>query len=549
MTAIREAIRQYASPPDMEEQIDSLAIYQIGETEAFQLLPPTNFYNSIRNFFDTPLALQSGPTALVDSLVTLLDNIDSLKPQSDMATSLVVLTDGTDVISTKFNQEDVGRRAVELGVPIHTIWLENENMLPANRETGRDYLAQVATQSRGLAAQLSESAEVQAIWDRISAFRVHSVIQYQPEALSGGEYEVVLSLRSDPAVQATTRILMPAAAPSVTLEIPPEQRELTLPNLDDPIKLALDASVSWLDGVERELTVAQLLVNGLVDHEIDVRDIDHFEVEIENFNYGPNTVQLVIGDELGQQAKSPAITLTVLLGETSVPEAIRSDGLLGSSIVRLVLNCFIVLIALVLLFLLAALARRWQIGRRLGLDRLNIPFLPPRPGQAGKGGWNRARRRARRIGRQGMAGQGMADKAVADQRTTDQAGPIVSREIEAGPEPTVVPAPMGKAIAAGAPYLETLESVTRMPPVLDLTAIEHRVGRSPKQSDIAFENDITVSRMHALIVLEGSDYRIYDGGSSSGTWVNNRPVPEYGFQLADGDLIRLGDVLVRYRRL
>jgi hypothetical protein len=141
MEAIQEAIRQYASPPDMEEQIDSLAIYQVGETEAFQLLPPTNFYNAIRNFFDTPLALQSGPTALVDSLVTLLDNIDSLKPQSDMATSLVVLTDGTDVVSTKFNQEDVGRRAAELGVPIHTIWLKNENMLPANREPGRDYLA------------------------------------------------------------------------------------------------------------------------------------------------------------------------------------------------------------------------------------------------------------------------------------------------------------------------------------------------------------------------------------------------------------------------
>jgi pSer/pThr/pTyr-binding forkhead associated (FHA) protein len=104
------------------------------------------------------------------------------------------------------------------------------------------------------------------------------------------------------------------------------------------------------------------------------------------------------------------------------------------------------------------------------------------------------------------------------------------------------------SVPSGSPYLEVVTSVTRMPPAISLSAVEHRIGRSSLQSDIVFENDITVSRLHASIVLEGTDYRIYDEGSSSGTWVNNQQVPEYGHQLQDGDEIRLGDTWLRYRR-
>ena len=87
-----------------------------------------------------------------------------------------------------------------------------------------------------------------------------------------------------------------------------------------------------------------------------------------------------------------------------------------------------------------------------------------------------------------------------------------------------------------------------MPPEVELTAVEHRLGRSPVQADIVFENDITVSRLHATIVLEGTDYRLYDEGSTSGTLVNGQAVPDYGYQLLDGDEIILGDAVLRYRR-
>ena len=98
-------------------------------------------------------------------------------------------------------------------------------------------------------------------------------------------------------------------------------------------------------------------------------------------------------------------------------------------------------------------------------------------------------------------------------------------------------------------HLEVMAATTLMPEELTLGDTEVRIGRSPAQAQIAFRDDITVSRYHAVLRLEGSRYRIYDAGSTSGTYVNERQVPEYGLQLGDGDEIQLGAVRLRYRQL
>jgi pSer/pThr/pTyr-binding forkhead associated (FHA) protein len=97
-------------------------------------------------------------------------------------------------------------------------------------------------------------------------------------------------------------------------------------------------------------------------------------------------------------------------------------------------------------------------------------------------------------------------------------------------------------------YLEVLEAVSRMNTPIPLQGTLIRLGRSPAQCEIAFENDITMSRLHANLQREGSDYRLFDENSTSGSFVNERQVPEYGIQLVDGDEIHLGAVHLRYRR-
>ena len=75
-----------------------------------------------------------------------------------------------------------------------------------------------------------------------------------------------------------------------------------------------------------------------------------------------------------------------------------------------------------------------------------------------------------------------------------------------------------------------------------------RIGRNPSMCEVAFEEDVTVSRYHANLMREGNGYRIFDERSTSGTWVNERQVPEYGTQLMDGDELHLGAVHLRYRQ-
>lgn len=495
MPAIQEAIEQFTSPPEMEEPVDYVSIYQVGESEAVQLLPPTNFFNSIRNFFATPMETQSGPTALADSLGTLLEEAETLKPKDDLAVSFVVLTDGTDVVSTTYQPDELGQLAADLGIQVHTIWLENENLQSFSQQAGQEYLASLAAESRGLTARLDQPDQVQAIWNRIGDFRLHDVFQYRPEELAGGTFGVTISLRENPDVQATTSVVISTAAPTVAINLPAESRQLTLESLEEPVDLSFSTEVSWLDGTERAIESAQLIVNGVVVQEIDVTDLDRFTAEISNFNYGPNTVQVAILDEQGLRATSPEITLTVLQGETAVPEDIEAGGFFSTRVLSLVGGCFLILFLLAALILLILAIRR---------------------------------RRA--------SGYEKPETYTPDARQPQ-------------PEAKQSPADKTPAVEGGQSYLEILQSVTRMPPAIALNAIEHRIGRNPNKADIVFENDITISRLHAIIILEGSDYRIYDEGSTSGTWVNGQPVPEYGSQLFDGDNIQLGDVILRYRRV
>ena len=70
------------------------------------------------------------------------------------------------------------------------------------------------------------------------------------------------------------------------------------------------------------------------------------------------------------------------------------------------------------------------------------------------------------------------------------------------------------------------------------------VGRTAN-NDVVIP-DITVSKMHALIHPRDEGYFIVDGGSSSGTFVNDQPAPtrktSEALPLRSGDALRLGSV-------
>jgi hypothetical protein len=164
-------------------------------------------------------------------------------------------------VSTQFEAGDLAARAVELGIPVHTVWLENTE-LTVGQEAGRNYLAQLASDAYGLSARLDQPDTVTPILERISAFRAQQLVRYTPPTVSGGSATVELGLVNDPLSQAQTSVTINAASPTVTLSIPEDSRTIQLPALDEAVRMALGAQVAWLDGAEREVQQARLLVNG-----------------------------------------------------------------------------------------------------------------------------------------------------------------------------------------------------------------------------------------------------------------------------------------------
>ncbi len=499
--AIQDAILQFAGPGGgMQENVDSIAVYQVGETSPSQLLAPATFYNEVQNFFVDGLTPEAGSTALRDSLGILLDELEALKPRPEMVTSVVVMSDGTDVVSTEFDEGDIVNSALEKNIPINSIWVAGTGLTQAQQDQGQTYLSEVAGGTQGFATSLDDSAGITDLWNRIASFRDHARVVFQMDSLGGGVYDVDLSLASDPDVFDTTVVEVPENQPQVSIDLPEGSDTITLQSLDEPILLRLGATVSWLDGLDREISEARLRVNGLDVVDIPVDQLDDFTVEVSNLQFGPNELELQVVDEQGLRASNLPTTINVVEGEQqAIPEELQPEPELGN----IVLNVFLVLVVLAVI-----------VGIILWLWRSN--FFGRLTGN------RRSRRTAQNVS------YSMADD----------------------------PAAMGGTMAAGAEQsgpsfdsrLEVVESVSDMPDNLPLSGAMIRIGRSPSMCDIAFRDDLTVSRQHAVLMLEGNHYRLFDENSTSGSWVNGRQVPEYGVELADGDEIHLGAVHMMYRQ-
>ena len=76
-----------------------------------------------------------------------------------------------------------------------------------------------------------------------------------------------------------------------------------------------------------------------------------------------------------------------------------------------------------------------------------------------------------------------------------------------------------------------------------LTGDRIEIGRSPEAN--IFLDDVTVSRVHAVLSRDAGGYTIEDQGSLNGTYVNRRRVEKA--KLADGDEVQIGKYRLTYR--
>jgi len=93
----------------------------------------------------------------------------------------------------------------------------------------------------------------------------------------------------------------------------------------------------------------------------------------------------------------------------------------------------------------------------------------------------------------------------------------------------------------GQPMLYVLEGSSRVAQI-EIKGDAFILGRNPTQVDYCFDGEDSkgVSRVHAAIIYDGSNYYANDKGSAGGTFVNDERIPPSGSALIkNGDIIRL----------
>jgi hypothetical protein len=517
LPAIQDAILAYSSEPTMKDQVDYVAIYRVGEGEPVQMLAPTNFINGVENEFRVqPLDTDTGPTALLDTLAALLGDMSAIQPLPELRPSIVLITDGTDAVS-EGDADTIVAAAKALKLPVHTIAVNNTDLGEFATEAGQEFLADLAQQTGGIGRILGdESTTLDEIWQSIAASRSDSVVRYKALELAAGTFDVELSLPDTPLVPvATTSVTIPGNIPTIyfTNESPLDENEeptafynLGVATLEEAVRLHFLTESGWLDGQVRDIVAAQLVINGEPGPEIDPTQLADFSAEINGLVDGFNRIGIVIEDADGKQARTDDLLLAVSVGEASVPDALQPP------------LSWVSLLIFALLGIAAIVAIVWLVRTilRRSSERANRPkYVDPNP---------RPKQRA---------------------ETTQ----IVEQESEPAttPKPAPPKTPPVAAPAPGAPQFELLSAATPLPDRIAITRPEFLIG-SVDSADLALVDDSDVARIQATVIQDGAIYRLFGEADAPQMSVNDNPVPDYGIVLADGDVIAIGTVRLRFRQ-
>jgi VWFA-related protein len=138
--------------------------------------------------------------------------------------------------------------------------------------------------------------------------------------------------------------------------------------------------------------------------------------------------------------------------------------------------------------------------------------------------------------------------------------PPTAPQISVGQEPARVhTAAMEPGASSAAPPAPRTLKLRREPPVIGWLVVEEgsRVGQEFRLGEVTTigrtgDNDVildhtAVSRQHAKIRLEGTDFTIFDLGATNPTKVNGQEIAKH--TLVDGDRVEIGDVVLVFKQI
>jgi hypothetical protein len=475
-----------------------------GMTYANEVINAANLYQP-GQLSETPLQRM-----MVQALETAVIN-----PEDGRSRSVVLFTDGSQ-LSEQLDYDSLTSMAQEAGVPIFGL------LLGARADEDEvNNLNRLAEASGGAMKHMPEAESADALFEIVDERSTMEQVAYKSAISTSGNHEIEVSLDDTSAISVFDLEVSP---PSVMVALDnsrPIRRvaaELDTPlELMEPLIQPLVAQVDWPDGYPRKLTAVSLLVN---DEEVVIEapilgtdGVLTFDWNLRHIDQGLYDLQIQVTDELGLQGSSPNVPLAVEVDRPPIPiptaTAAPAPTAPPATVTAFVEpedvpNDLVILGAG--LFFLAFFGL---------LLVLFIIFF--------------SRRRSSSLA---AAATGPASTAVAYPGDFD-------------PHVTYVLAPELTAEDIDAAYLEALEHAPEHAAIIPIIGSNIALGRDPQVAQIPF-NDRSVSRLHARIMESQGNYRIYDEGSSSGTYVNYERIGLAPRILNDNDEIHFGRVHLRF---
>jgi hypothetical protein len=477
------------------------------------------------NRYTTDFAGAADPGALISTGLNLASDVT---PRPGMRRMLVVLANGLPPATPV---ADLVARAQATGVVIHTVYVGPADALET---VGAQTLSRLSQATNGLSLVLENARSLQPIFEAVAKARPQYRLSYRSTLQTTGQHTLAATVQLP---EGTT-----LAAPEVGFQLrvePPLVMEPSLPTqimLGESESLTVPVAVTFPDGHRRALREVQLIVDGAVAAtQAGEATTLNWPLTAYTESVTP-TVQLRVTDELGLMAESKPQRVALVAAPAAAAASAQMPARTTPS--PSLLTQALPIAAIVLLFTaLGGVGMFFWLRQRQAEQQRALIGGETIPGQPLASDPRLARLR---------------DLAARSEDLTPPRTPAIAKKSATLPRLTI---PRFQRPGRGAPlglaYLEVLESGGGSAPRenIELYGQTVKLGRDPAAAHVVFA-DRSVSRLHARIEeTRPGVFRLYDEGSTSGTWVNFSQISlTDGHELKSGDLINLGRVQLRFRR-
>lgn len=430
-------------------------------------------------------------TPLFNLLFNTLSEFDVKNIDTSFQRTMIVFSDGVDVVSG-LQLDDVVNQAQEKGIVIYTV------MLGPSKPQTRSNLERIAVRTGGSYYELTSLDALDTMWDQILTGREQRILTYRSQMGSAEEVTAVVTLPDGRRVSAKAPLRVTALPAQIEVQYPPqglqlvrkgESYDIPLTELE-PRELPIQLAFVWPNGIERKIRRVEITIGN------DTRVIENepfhlFAFPLGALGAGNYTLRVRMVDNLGIVSESLPVLFSIVIDQppaptpTPVVEIKIIEQISGTSYAALIIGLISFLVALIVFF---RKPERREMATTFVTGTIKTLTEP----------WRK---------REG--------KTIHEQARA-------------------------RLIAIG--------SDSKIPSPVLLQGIR-KFGRDPSLADVVL-SDPHVSRYHCRIVEEADGtFRLYDEGSTSGTYVNDETVAMSGQILRLGDVINIGPVAYRFELL